>query len=162
MYSQKLTWGWMITAALGLGICLAPSAHAQTRGGSVAKATAFYAPILSPLKQAHTLLEQANHDYQGHRVNAARDVHKAIHVLRTGKLPTKKTNPAVAKPKVGTGVGTVKEPQATSDAQMRQAASALQGALALLNNRPADARAMTALPLVQQAIREIEQALAVR
>ncbi len=64
-----------------------PSAHAQ---------------LLKTLRQAHHLLVNADHDYDGHRAKAAEEVHKAIKELE-GKHHGKKAQSATT-PSTG-GIG---------------------------------------------------------
>ena len=98
------------------------------------------APVLpGPLLiQAYTTLEQADHDYKGHRLAAMKQVEAA------GKL-------------VGVNVrgdGKGHEPQGVSDAQLRTAQSLLEQARAGLTG--------VALRHVNQAIAQISTALAIK
>jgi len=67
---------------------------------------------VSMLQDAYVLLSQANHDYDGHRVQAMKSVHKAAILLRVN-LQAK---------------GDVHEDQGSSDAQLQKAQKILQQA----------------------------------
>jgi hypothetical protein len=94
--------------------------------------------VIHELHEAHTLLEHADHDYDGHRAKAAEEVHKAITELehKHGKHASLAQG-AKGKPGAGKGLaaaiqkfkgkggkfakGKEKEPQGASDAQLRRA-----------------------------------------
>lgn len=159
----------------GLG-CLAwfvGPVQAQRGAGGRKSAPQPLVVVLQELKQARVLLDEANHDYDGHRVKALQDVRKATHTLKQAlpaKGPSKKpthqgkqgqqhakgSNQAQKKPKGNT------EAQAVSDAQMRQAAQILRTVLGQLGTFPANAQTAQAAPLLHQAVREIELGLAFR
>ena len=93
---------------------------------------------LENLRQAHRLLVKADHDYDGHRARAAEEVHKAIRELE-GKHHAKKVQTGRG-PRCRHQAPKVKQPaiheaQASSDAQLRQALTILQGVQAELNSR---------------------------
>lgn len=93
--------------------------------------------------QAYRLLEQADHDYQGHRIKAMKHLHQAGRVLGV----------------MLKGDGKVKEQQATSDSQLKQAQTLLQqmngsGASGKLHAR--------AMQHVQSALGEIQTALSIK
>jgi hypothetical protein len=67
---------------------------------------------VSMLQDAYVLLSQANHDYDGHRVQAMKSIHKAAILLRVN-LQSK---------------GDVHEDQGSSDAQLQKAQKILQQA----------------------------------
>ena len=86
--------------------------------------------VTSQLHQAFSVLAQADHDYQGHRAAAMKEIHLALKSLnvksagkRTGGHNVNHTPHATAK-KGGTGNGT--ESQSVSDAQLQSAQSILQ------------------------------------
>ena len=88
------------------------------------------ASVTSQLHQALSTLAQADHDYQGHRVAAMKEIHLALKSLnvksaakRTGSHIANHT-PHVTAKKGGTGNGT--ESQSVSDAQLQSAQSILQ------------------------------------
>ena len=77
-------------------------------------------PLAESLKSAHKLLVEADHDYKGHRAKAAERVHAALKEL--GQAPATS----------GKGAGRSErshphEPQAASDAKLREALSILKG-----------------------------------
>lgn len=85
--------------------------------------------VMKELRAAHHLLMQADHDYDGHRVKAAEEVHKAIMELE-GKHQASVAStaaPAVAAHHVkAKSVSTKeKESQAVSDSQLKEALSIL-------------------------------------
>jgi hypothetical protein len=93
--------------------------------------------VLQSLRQAHKLLVNADHDYDGHRARAAEEVHKAIRELE-GKHRVNKAQTGMA-PVVTTKPAKVRQPamhesQANSDAQLRQALTILQGVQTELNS----------------------------
>ena len=60
--------------------------------------------VLKELHHAHRLLEEANHDYDGHRAKAAEELHKAIKALEATvphhHHPAVTTKPPVKEPAV--------------------------------------------------------------
>src|SRR5579862_1380599 len=93
--------------------------------------------------QAYRLLEQADHDYQGHRIKAMKHLHQAGRVLGV----------------MLKGDGKNKEQQGTSDSQLKQAQTLLQqmngsGASGKLHAR--------AMQHVQSALGEIQTALSIK
>ena len=114
------------------------------------------------LRQAHKLLVNADHDYDGHRARASEEVHKAIRELE-GKHHAKKVvsgNVPSAAPVVKPAKHkepAVHESQASSDEQLQQALQLLQSAQAEINSKhPKAAGNVTA------AIREINTALKIK
>jgi hypothetical protein len=138
---------------------LASTALAQTTS---AKQTS-HAQLVETLKSAQRLLVSANHDYDGHRAKAAQEVHNALKGLsyhhhkkvQSGVTPNNGT--AIPPKAAQASQQKVHEPQATSDAQLREAQQLLQGALTQLNgNHPKTATN------VKAAIAEINMALAIK
>ena len=113
----------MLLATLLLAFGLVTGAHAQA--GSA----------LTTLDDAYATLAQANHDYKGHRVKAMKQIELAVQELG-GKI---------------SGKGKGREPQGTSDAQLRAAQSLLQQVLGGLSSKP--------LKHVNAAIAQINTAL---
>lgn len=111
------------------------------------------------LHQAHTLLANANHDYEGHRAKAAAHVTQAIHELAGHQHGANGTGHKGAAGAANNGAGRGngnKEAQAQSDAQLRQAIQLLNGARGQLpNNHKAAAQ-------IQSAITELNTALKIR
>ena len=113
-------------ATLLLALGLVTSAQAQTTG-----------PI-TLLDDAYATLAQCDHDYKGHRVHAMKQIDKAIHELG-GRV---------------SGHGHGREPQGTSDAQLRAAEGLLQEVSASLPKK--------ALKHVDEAMDQLKTALAVK
>ena len=110
-------------------------APAHSEGAAVAVA---YVPGSGPLQEAYDLLRLADHDYNGHRAKAMRQIEVAGRSLGM---------------KIG-GRRRARENQGASDAQLRQAQSILNGATGNLSGK--------ALLHVQKAINEITVALSIR
>jgi hypothetical protein len=118
------------------------------------------AQVVAELHKVVQLLNEANHDYQGHRAEAVHYVHKAIHALhphrkavRPGTTPTPKP-PTVKQP-------APKEDQAKSDAQLKAAIQALQTVQTQLSSSTAAHHKKAAADL-QAAIAELNTALAIK
>jgi hypothetical protein len=138
-----------------------PPAKSSTAGGTGNAQP--YAAQVAALRAARLLLEQADHDYKGHRANAVKLVTAAIHALHppkanaTGKAHAAKSGAAQTGAK--TGGNTI--PQAVSDAQLKQAMgqiTAVQGQLTGAQGA-APAAAVTAL---QKAVQELQTALSIK
>jgi hypothetical protein len=133
--------------------------------------------IVNALQSAHTLLLQADRDYDGHRALAANEVEKALKGIgrhTAAKVPaaTPANPPATANPSTTAKPATTapsskraaaaaaraeREAQSNSDAQLRQAQLLLQQALMHVNARHPKLAAN-----VQAAIGEINTALAIK
>jgi hypothetical protein len=98
---------------------------------------------VTAVNQAYRALEQADHDYQGHRVKALEHVRKAGLVLGVSLK----------------GDGKAKEMQATSDALVKQAQSMLQQ---MSKSKVAGKRHQRAMTHVTSALSEIETALSIK
>jgi len=94
------------------------------------------------LRQAYTVLSQADHDYQGHRVQAMKAIHKAGRMLGINLQ----------------GDGHNKEQQGTSDSQLRQA----QGILQQVRTSLASRNQIRATPHVDAALRHLSTALSIK
>jgi hypothetical protein len=156
---------WNLVRGLGLsisvflaGLSLASFASAQTVTTTPLPATGTVKhTALQSLRQAHKLLVNADHDYDGHRARAAEEVHKAIRELegthraktvQSGVAPVVTTKPAKVKQPA------IHEPQAVSDGQLAQALTILQGVQTeLTSHHP------KALANVKAAIGQINTAL---
>jgi len=103
--------------------------------------------VTQSLESAHRLLAEADHDYHGHRAAAERRVHTALKEL--GVTPA-----ARAKGTARTGKSHEREPQAASDAKLRDAQKILEGISA--QTSPAVAAH------IKGAIKEISTALSMR
>src|SRR6516165_2348705 len=92
--------------ALAVAILLMPTSTARASGqagvrAAAAAGTAPFAAQVAELRQIRALLEQADHDYQGHRAKAVKLITAAIHALRPPKPSTGQVRTHAA----GTGTG---------------------------------------------------------
>jgi hypothetical protein len=147
-------------AALFAILALTAGANAGVPGLTGAGKHAGNAMVVAELHQAHRLLAHADHDYQGHRAKAAHLVSEAIHELHPHHKNGNGAKTGGGKGKgLGQGKGNgqkQKEPQAVSDAQLKQAIGILTTAQGQLGNHP------KAAAHVQQAIAELNTALKIK
>lgn len=125
------------------------NAHARAAANTPAQPTA-KAEVVQALQSAHALLAKANHDYQGHRVRALRQVARAIRILAGAQTNAPATHFHHALHRSG------QEAQAASDAQLRRAQEILQGLSSQVARRPRVAAH------VKAAIAQINTALSIR
>ncbi len=137
--------------AFGAALGLASPALAQAAKGAKQAA---HSELIKELRSAHKLLAEADRDYDGHRAKAAEEVHKALKDLG---YEHKKGAKTAAKKAANAKEPPVHEPQATSDAQLRQALDILKAALPRLEGKHPKAAAN-----VTAAIAEIKTALAIK
>jgi hypothetical protein len=117
-----------------------------------------HAEVMQALRSAQTLLAGADHDYDGQRALAVKEVHKALAELgHKGQLTPLKSSSAATKT-TRTGKGGNSESQATSDAQLRQAQQLLQTALQHISA----AKHPRAAGNVKEAIGHINTALTIK
>jgi hypothetical protein len=116
----------ILLAVIALVLGLVTQAHAQA------------ASPVTLLDDAYATLAQAKHDYKGHRVKAMKQIELAL-----GEKGAKVS-----------GKGKVREPQSTSDAQLRAAQALLQQAAPQLSGK--------ALKHVNAAVSQISTALQIR
>jgi hypothetical protein len=157
MNTQPTVKGIVIVLSLLLSwMSCAPSLQAQTSGG----ATVNPVPLM---KQALTLLEKADHDYEGHRAVAIKEIRGILHALANPTNGQANSTPGVRQPPNGLPrVGRNKqrpprnpqEPQAASDALMNQAQELLVQASGGLTDIP--------LQRLNEAIAQIHTALQLR
>ena len=174
---RTLTWRKLAGAALAFGFVavavplatanppVAPHPHAakgNTIGGPNHKGAPANAAntnaVLATLHHAHSLLAAANHDYDGHRAKAAESISHAMHELGWHHHQGHSTALALAH-NIAFGFGgaaKVHEPQAQSDAQLKQAGQLLVGLQGHVPNTH------KAAAHVQHAINEINIALKIR
>jgi hypothetical protein len=109
----------------------------------------FVGPLVQQLHQVRLLLERADHDYQGHRHAAVKEIGTAINVLDPRNRFKDKD------------IGGNNEVQALSDAQLREAVGVLanNGAMLSAIRHP---KAAKALGHVGNAIGELEVALSIK
>jgi hypothetical protein len=136
-----------------------PKAKAAAAQGNAA-AAAPVQPIVA-LRATIQLLQQADHDYKGHRVKAIQHIRNAILALEPVK-PTKaaKAGPLAKAQAKGKGIR-MPEPQAVSDAQLRQAQQQLQAIAQVMSATPGAANAKV-LGEIGSALKELQTALAIR
>ena len=134
---------WVAAAFISLGLAGEARAQKAIRPAPAAKAPAETIPNDSAeaglLRQAYGLLSVANHDYQGHRVRAMKQIEVAAQHLGV----------------ILRGDGKGHEVQAASDAQLRNAE-------ALLVQASGGLKAGQGLAHVKLAIAQLTAALAVR
>jgi hypothetical protein len=120
--------------------------------GTISAAKKPASPYAVEIKELHVikvLLERADRDYKGHRAEAVKQISEAIHALSAGK----KHN--------GKGVKGGNEPQALSDAQLRESIAALakvQTQLVATGGAPA----VLASEHIARAIKQLEIALTIK
>jgi hypothetical protein len=135
----------LIFALAGLA-CLVGAAHAAAprfkAGGSE--------HVVKELHHAKHLLEEADHDYHGHRARAVKDVSEAIHELSHGEKHH-------AGPEAKGGSNGGKEPQKESNHQLREAIEILHHAKKELHHE----HHKKALHHVEEAIKQLHEALEV-
>jgi hypothetical protein len=115
-------------------------------------------------------LEQADHDYQGHRAKAVQLIGTAIHALHHGQHHTAQAghgnnqnnnNKGQQQNRGQANNNGNRLPQAQSDAILKSAATSLQGVAQQLNGTP-NPGAAKALVAVGQAVQELQTALAIK
>jgi hypothetical protein len=107
------------------------------------------APVVGELRQIRALLERADRDYKGHRAAAVKEIAAAIHALAPRHKGKGKKQP---------GGG---EPQALSDAQLRQAIAQLGKVSSQLSGLPGK-RPAKAVGHLGTAAKELEIALTIK
>jgi len=134
----------LVAAVLVASLLVAGPARAAGK-----KAPSPYAAEVKELHEIKLLLERADHDYKGHRAEAVKQITAAIHALHGGHKHH------------GPGVKGGGEPQALSDAQLRESIKALSVVLAQLGNAPGAPAAKGAVH-VANAIKQLEIALTIK
>ena len=134
--------------------------------GNGTNTSSLFSTQVSELNTTIKLLQAADHDYQGHRAQAVHDIHQAIHALHptanhnkssaTGGKVTGKTVTAKGK-NLSKGQGANKEPQAVSDAQLKQAIAQLNTVQGQLKAAPP-----AALNSIQAAVKQLQVALTIK
>ncbi len=154
---RNVSWGLAFSAFLIL-LLGSPSDAASKQAAKRAARALDNTHVISALQSAQTLLVAADHDYSGHRALAAKEVHKALAELGHKKgqagITPKTANAAATQ----TGRTAAHEPQATSDAQLRQALQILQSVVPHINST----RHPKAATNVQAAIGQINTALSIK
>jgi hypothetical protein len=149
----SLVWALVLVVGATAGTAwAAPAAGNCKKGGKSAAQAAevkAFAPVVTELRQIQQLLELADHDYKGHRAKAVTELGHAIAALPHHHVKG-------GKPIKGGG-----EPQALSDAQLREAFKALgviEAQLATVSNP----HAVKALTHVNNAAKHLEVALTIK
>jgi hypothetical protein len=155
--SRRLGFAVLIVLAVTVGESAARKVPKAKKVRAAAATEVFQA-----LRTAHTLLAEANHDYDGHRALAAKEVHRAIVELRGKKAAPAVVDPAKAAAKAGSkpaaGAAGQHEPQEVSDGQLRQAQQLLQQALSVVTS----AGRGKAAGQIRAAVGEIDAALTIK
>jgi hypothetical protein len=139
-------------AALVAGLLLAGPAFAK------AKPPSPYAAQIKELREVRTLLQKADRDYKGHRAAAVKELTAAVHALHPNKKAHAGKGAKGAKGAKGIKRG---EPQALSDAQLKDSIKALNTVVAQLKAAPGSP-ATKAAAHVTTAIKELEVALTIK
>jgi hypothetical protein len=130
--------GGLLLAGLGLaGPADAGPRQARKEPQQISNAQLHEA--LNVLQVTKKMLEGADHDYGGHRVNAIKAIGAAQRQLKLalqsqGKKAVKPANPGNKGAKSGKGRGKEPEPQAISNLQLADAIGILQRTVVLLEN----------------------------
>jgi hypothetical protein len=150
-----------VLAASAAALLLA-SASAGARQGTASP----YATQIAAMRQARTLLETADHDYNGHRHNAVKLVSAAIHALQPPSTNTThakgtatKAASGTAKAQAATKGGNMT--QAASDAQLKVAMGQIVVIQAQLSKATGTAPA-AAVAELQKAVQELQTALSIK
>ena len=134
--------------------------------GNGTNTSSLFSTQVAELNTTIKLLQAADHDYQGHRAQAVHDIHQAIHALhptaknnnsstKSGQVTGKKSS--VKGKNLAKGKGANKEPQAVSDAQLKQAISQLNTVRGQLKAAPP-----AALNSIQAAVKQLQVALTIK
>jgi hypothetical protein len=134
--------------------------------GNGTNTSSLFSTQVAELNTTIKLLQAADHDYQGHRAQAVHDIHQAIHALhptaknnksstKSGQVTGKKSS--VKGKNLAKGKGANKEPQAVSDAQLKQAISQLNIVRGQLKAAPP-----AALNSIQAAVKQLQVALTIK
>jgi hypothetical protein len=143
-----------------------PAAAYPGLGGAKGSAAANspFATQIGELRAARALLEQADHDYNGHRAEAVELVSAAIHALRppraNGAHAGSHAHTGAAKNVAAAKAGNTL-PQAASDAMLKQA----MGQIAIVQAQLAGAGAAAPTGVgtnLQKAVQELKTALSIK
>jgi hypothetical protein len=107
--------------------------------------------LVTNLEAIRTTLNNANHDYDGHRASAVHHVTHAIHIIKHAKPhPNPGEHFKAARPEIV-------EPQAASDAQLKTAQTALQNLTV-----PATKHQAKVQEHITKAVTELQTALMIK
>lgn len=167
LMNMRIAWlaGGLLLAGLGLaGPADAGSRKIRKAPQQISNAQLHEA--LNMLQATKKMLEGANHDYGGHRVNAVRAIGAAQRQLKLalqsqGKKAGKLANRGVKGTKSGKGRGKEPEPQAVSDLQLADAIGVLQQTVVFLEkaNHDYGGHREAAVRDLNGAVRQLKLAL---
>jgi hypothetical protein len=165
---RKVTWMTSAIVLAGLAVFAGADAGAQTK--KAAKKAAAATPghtheIIAELRSAHRYLEEANHDYKGHRAKASHEIMQAIHQLQKHHHHHHKTALQTAAvpyphPQHHHHVKGIKEPQALSDAQVKAAGDIVRRVQSQVSGLPNNRHSVLAVKHVNDAAVQIQDSLA--
>jgi hypothetical protein len=182
MTNSRVGWSLsFVVAVLFVSLSASSSARAFPPASSGAKtvptaggtsSTSPFEAQIEALRATRTILENADHDYKGHRAAAVKLVNTAIHALHphhtaaASNAANKGTKAAPSVTKNGASTPKASRPamveaQAASDAQLKQAA----GQLAVIQAQLAGASgagAATAVAALQKAVQELQIAVSIK
>ena len=141
---------FVLRCALAIAALIAILALAGPAPAAGKNAASPFAAQVKELHDVKVILEQADHDYKGHRAEAVKQITAAIHALHPGHKHHHG--------KKGKGGG---EPQALSDAQLKESIKVLNAVLVQLSGAPGGPATKAAVH-VTNAIKELEIALKIR
>jgi hypothetical protein len=155
------------TSALGLGLLVALTATSEAAPTSKANQQASHQQLVQALHELHAVhkvLEEADHDYGGHRADAVRDVHAAAEQLKEAlehHPHHKQAANAAAAHKHVAHKNVQTEPQKQSDQQLASAIPVLKQAVTTLKQSEHDfgGHREKAVEDIEKAIHQIEVAL---
>ena len=176
VFKSRLMLPFAIVAIILVATTPADAAKINNKSaGNGTNTNSLFSTQVAELNTTIKLLQAADHDYQGHRAQAVHDIHQAIHALHptanhnkssatggkvTGKTVTGKTvtgKTITAKTVTAKSQGANKEPQAVSDAQLKQAITQLNTVQGQLKAAPP-----AALHSVQAAVKQLQVALTIK
>jgi hypothetical protein len=165
MSPSPIRYAVALAALAFLAVATIPAEAAVPGQGKGAKASPF-AQQVAALRQARELLIQADHDYKGHRAEAVKLVTAAIHALHPPKANgahkgTAKGAAAKAHTAAKNASGN-SMPQATSDAHLQQAMTAIATVQTQLAGAGGQGAASSAAASLQKAVQELQTALSIK
>ena len=161
VFKSRLMLPFAIMAIILVTTSPADAAKINNKPGTkINKSKNLFSTQVAELNTTIKLLQAADHDYQGHRAQAIHDIHQAIHALHPTANHNKSSAPGgkvTGKNVTAKGQGANKEPQAVSDAQLKQAIAQLNTVQGQLKAAPP-----AALHSVQAAVKQLQVALTIK